>query len=383
MWIWKAEGVVLISGWSSNKAIENETVHFFIQILSRWFGSIWETDWFFRRYFYFFFLYLCCLLQRGKTRKMAENNCNTFEMLLVDNGDDWRITWSLRRRQSFPPDLRKRKRREERDVERSDSWHLRAYLAHLRHQHLLVHWLFHFVHFLIVDHHVRRICVDRIHHLGHHPLTYPFGTWSSVTSLAELEKTIEVTMEGDVCDRGRSCLHLVSDGPLTANVFEPSDACTFGFVKWITSPSSLNMLTYGNDKKWLNGAKTFVRYLFNALNTIGTQFFQWALKFLVVGVGRTMDDFLLSACGTLRDKQMFSSTETLAIINKPCHQFWLHWHFRRVLLTSSGSVERLGSPRLMRRSSLSSDQRTSIDWVLIFSLKYNQIVKWLFIRGLI
>jgi len=57
-----------------------------------------------------------------------------------------------------------------------------------------------------------------------------------------LEKDVACIVGKDVYDEA-SLTGFVSPCPVTENVFAAIEACTLGLVKWMTVPSSLNMLT--------------------------------------------------------------------------------------------------------------------------------------------
>lgn len=137
-------------------------------------------------------------------------------------------------------------------------------------------------------------------------------------------------------------LHFVSAAPLIANVFELSDACTLGLAKWITSPLSLNRLTYlkkNNSKSELIQIDISMN-LFDAWDIVCRKFFQWTLKFFVIYVSWSMNNFLLSTSCTLwiylqwiTIKHEEKNTHTLppifmafALSANSFNFFWLTWN---------------------------------------------------------
>ncbi len=111
----------------------------------------------------FFLLFLLSSLAK-KNKKMIENNCLTFEMLLVDKI----ITWYLIHHQNFPQDLQIRI-----DFFNQKNFFF-TYRVLLHHQ--LQHQLDHLLLPIVVDHPVRQIYVDLLHLINYHQVPYPFVT---------------------------------------------------------------------------------------------------------------------------------------------------------------------------------------------------------------
>lgn len=185
------------------------------------------------------------------------------------------------------------------DDERIDDRRRETYRE--RHHHPLARWSF-LIDLRQLDQHVHHLCVVHLHRPNWNPWSYPFETWSSVTFLVTLEE--KKTM-GNFRTNGDELF--VSAEPLMENVFEPREAWTLGLAKWITSPLSLNILTCRSRRRRVQRRWERERHrtnLFDALDVVCGEFFQRALKFLVIHVGLSMNDFLLSTSCALKENDV-------------------------------------------------------------------------------